>query len=224
MESISIENQQKYWEATQLTYHSAVNAELLLFLVKPYIGERVLDAGAGDGALIRALHKRFPSKTIQGVDITPKMPGILKNDLRQLSFQKHTFDTVFCVEVIEHLTPQDTNEVLQEIKRVLKPGGNFIMTTPFAENLEQNSVTCPQCGFHFHRVCHQQSFTEKDYEVLAQDNGFAPLLILPLKYSRVRRFRYLGHRFLTRFSWGRRMVKSKGKQNLMMVACNREQV
>jgi ubiquinone/menaquinone biosynthesis C-methylase UbiE len=223
MDTKDLDNQQKFWEANQATYHSVFNAKLLIFLVKPYIGERILDAGAGDGALMNALAKLPASRTILGADIAPKTPGILKNDLKSLSFKDNAFDTLFCVEVIEHLSPEDTGQVMPEIRRVLKPGGAFIMTTPFAENLAEHQVTCPRCNLTFHRVLHQQSFREHDFEQLATANGFKPLMILPVKYSRVRRFQFLGRRFFTNSWWGHRISGSKGKHNLIMVARNQKQ-
>jgi SAM-dependent methyltransferase len=220
MNLTEIDNQTKYWEANQAPYHSFFNAEVLLFLVKPFIGERILDAGAGDGALMNALHQRDMGKSVWGVDIAPKRPEILKNDLKFMSFKPNTFDTVFCVEVIEHLSESDSRKVIQEIGRVLKPKGTFIMTTPFAENLAEKQVTCPRCGLTFHRVCHQQSFTENDFERLATANGLEPVLILPVKYSRVRRFKFLGRRLLVNSWWAPKIFKTKGKRNLIMVARN----
>lgn len=40
----------------------------------------------------------------------------------------NTFDTVICFQVIEHV--KNDNHLLREIKRVLKPGGTLLLTTP----------------------------------------------------------------------------------------------
>jgi hypothetical protein len=47
---------------------------------------------------------------------------------------------------------------LEEIRRVLVPGGQIIGTVPCEENLSDNMAVCPHCGEVFHRVGHLQSF------------------------------------------------------------------
>ena len=50
-------------------------------------------------------------------------------------FADESFDVVIFAEIIEHLL-MDPCKVLREIKRVLKPGGNLILTTPNVARLE----------------------------------------------------------------------------------------
>jgi 2-polyprenyl-3-methyl-5-hydroxy-6-metoxy-1,4-benzoquinol methylase len=47
-------------------------------------------------------------------------------NLEKTNFKDNQFDVVVCLDVIEHL---DAEKALNEIKRVLKPGGIFILTT-----------------------------------------------------------------------------------------------
>ena len=61
---------------------------------------------------------------------------------------------VFLIEVMEHLTPDQTVVTYAEISRILRPGGHLIITVPNAEDLEANSVACPECGCVFHRMQH----------------------------------------------------------------------
>lgn len=51
-------------------------------------------------------------------------------DGRNIPFPDNTFDHVFSSEVFEHVF--NIEEVLSEIKRVLKPGGRLLLTCPFA--------------------------------------------------------------------------------------------
>lgn len=53
-------------------------------------------------------------------------------DGRNIPFPDNSFDSVFCSEVFEHVF--NLEEVLTEIKRVLKPGGKMLITVPFAWN------------------------------------------------------------------------------------------
>ncbi|MCX7900999.1 MAG: class I SAM-dependent methyltransferase [Burkholderiaceae bacterium] len=69
------------------------------------------------------------------------------------------FDAVIVSEVLEHVDDDVLRATLEEVRRVLKPGGAFIGTVPAEENLLDNEVVCPHCGELFHRWEHVRSFT-----------------------------------------------------------------
>ena len=75
-----------------------------------------------------------------------------------LPFADASFDFVVASEVLEHLTDMQRTAGLREIRRVLKPGGWFLGTVPYNEDLRLNEVVCPTCGDVFHRWGHQKSF------------------------------------------------------------------
>jgi SAM-dependent methyltransferase len=52
-----------------------------------------------------------------------------------LPFRPNTFDSVFTSEVFEHVF--NLEAVLPEINRVMKPGGNILITCPFVWNLHE---------------------------------------------------------------------------------------
>ena len=56
----------------------------------------------------------------------------IKQDALNLDFEDNTFDTVMLTEVIEHLSHPE--KALIEARRVLKPNGKFVLTTPFGYN------------------------------------------------------------------------------------------
>jgi hypothetical protein len=102
--------------------------------------------------------------------------------------------------------------------RVLRPGGHLVLTTPFAEKLHESTVACPHCLETFHRWGHQQSFRENDFARLAIENALEPVELLPVRYSRYRRLRFLGARIL-KSTWLRPLMqRTRGQQNLLMVA------
>lgn len=68
-------------------------------------------------------------------------------------------DTVFIVEVVEHLDDATLDSVLKEARRLLKPGGHLVLTTPNEENLQASQVMCPECACVFHRWQHVRSWT-----------------------------------------------------------------
>lgn len=53
-------------------------------------------------------------------------------DGNTVPFPDATFDAIFCSEVLEHIFNPD--EILQELQRVLKPGGSILLTVPFCWN------------------------------------------------------------------------------------------
>lgn len=79
--------------------------------------------------------------------------------IEQLSFDDAMFDAVVASEVLEHLHDQQRAAGLAETARVLRPGGWFLGTVPYQEDLKAGEVVCPCCGVLFHRWGHQKSFT-----------------------------------------------------------------
>lgn len=75
-----------------------------------------------------------------------------------LPFENGAFDAVIASEVLEHLDEVNCKQAITEILRVLKPGGYFIGTVPYQEQLDDNLTICPHCGEGFHRWGHRQSF------------------------------------------------------------------
>lgn len=51
-------------------------------------------------------------------------------EMRSLPFRAASFDTVLCLEAIEHVTPSDAAAFLEECSRVLRPGGVLVLSTP----------------------------------------------------------------------------------------------
>lgn len=79
--------------------------------------------------------------------------------IERMELADNQFDAVAASEVLEHLHTEQRAAGLREIARVLKPGGWFLGTVPYNENLKAGDVICPCCGKLFHRWGHQQSFT-----------------------------------------------------------------
>ena len=80
------------------------------------------------------INKSGPTTYIKG-DLYPTKADIKKIDLLALPFSENTFDIVIANHVLEHVN--DDTKALREIARVLKPGGNAILQTPFSNALEK---------------------------------------------------------------------------------------
>lgn len=103
-----------------------------------YGGQHFLDVGCGDGTFTLLLKDALKSKEAMGIEISPEAIDILKErgikayqldiDEEGFPFSNDYFDIVYCGEIIEHLFNPD--HLLEEVRRILKPGGKCIITTP----------------------------------------------------------------------------------------------
>lgn len=104
---------------------------------------RILDIGCGDGYLACKIAAKRPDSQVIGIE--SELKGVLiarqfaamdslsnvifdQNEKEGLPFEESSFDVVVMTDVIEHLP--DPVAMLQEIRRVLAPGGTAIITTP----------------------------------------------------------------------------------------------
>ena len=77
-------------------------------------------------------------------------------DAAAIPFQDGQFDAIFAGEVIEHVT--DVERTLHEWRRVLKPGGVAIITTPNKERLVAlaDGLECPYSRDHLSELSYRQ--------------------------------------------------------------------
>ena len=102
-------------------------------------GKEVLDLGCAGGFMAEAIAKR--GARVTGIDPAQKAVEIAKSHAESerlsikydvgvgenLPYADQTFDIVVCVDVLEHVL--DLNRVIDEIARVLKPGGYLAYDT-----------------------------------------------------------------------------------------------
>ncbi len=119
-----------YWGEHAARYHFAL----------PRIGGKVvLDIAVGTGYGLGIL--RRSAKQIVGVDVDPVAveaakgecgpnASVMLADGLSLPFANESFDAVTSFETLEHL--YERKQFLSELRRVLKPGGELILSTPNA--------------------------------------------------------------------------------------------
>ncbi|MCU1266146.1 MAG: Methyltransferase type 11 [Acidobacteria bacterium] len=125
---------------------------------------RILNIGVGDGWLERkCIEQGWETYALDPIAqainnvVADGVQGKVGH-IEAIPFADDFFDVVFCSEIIEHLTKEQTKQGLNEVRRVLKASGMLLGTVPFNENLFEGRVVCPDCGNVFHRIGHQQSF------------------------------------------------------------------
>lgn len=97
----------------------------------------VLDAGCGEGFGVDSLRRRLPDAKITGVDQNENAVAYARErfgqhgtfrtgSLYKLPFSDRSFDTVLCIEVLEHL--DEPLKAIQELKRVAR--GSVVVGVP----------------------------------------------------------------------------------------------
>ena len=99
---------------------------------------KILDAGCGEGHLIKKLNDKHNKNEYYGIDILDiplnkakkRCPyaKLKKMDLRETSFNDEFFDIIICSETLEHVP--EVEIAIKELKRILKKDGYLIITFP----------------------------------------------------------------------------------------------
>lgn len=122
-----------------INYKDDPRIDMILSHLKEAKGPvKLLDIGCYDGYIGMRLKQKIGSKcNVYGIDVASNSIKLAQkngtkakvNDVTKgIKYKTDTFDYVFAGEVIEHL--YDTDFFMREIKRVLKPNGTLILTTP----------------------------------------------------------------------------------------------
>jgi SAM-dependent methyltransferase len=127
---------EKTWVAPWLQHEHTARYEWAATLAA---GRTVLDAACGTGYGARRLLEGGAAR-VDGFDLSEEaivearrlhaVPGVAFGvaDVTGLPCPDHTYDLYFSFETIEHV--KDDRAFLREAKRVLKPGGTFVCSTP----------------------------------------------------------------------------------------------
>lgn len=99
----------------------------------------VLEVGCGSGLGAKIILKYFSPQKIIATDLDPRLIAIAKRNIQskwitveqadatKLGYKDKTFDAVFDYGVIHHIPTPEWKECLNELYRVLKPGGKVFL-------------------------------------------------------------------------------------------------
>lgn len=141
-----------------LLRNAETHAAYLLPSLSP--GLRLLDFGCGPGTITMGLAARVEPGEVHGVDLELSQIGMARavavagghdnitfhvGNVCELPFEDGYFDVAHCHAVLGHVP--DTQAALQEVKRVLKPGGllasrEAIMDASFIEPAGEHDREC----------------------------------------------------------------------------------
>ncbi|MBF0348215.1 MAG: class I SAM-dependent methyltransferase [Magnetococcales bacterium] len=173
-----------YWQQFPETYFTYDYGMALVDMFSKYLKNQdlILDYGAGRGFLTQALlSKKF---NVTAVDFSPASVYSLASafsqipcfggayNLEDLLMQEKQFSVIMLIEVIEHLGDEDLKKTFSIIRKLLKPNGLLIISTPNSEDLKERTIYCPCCNHTFHRWQHVQSWDCSSLAACLQSEGF----------------------------------------------------
>lgn len=141
------------------------------------IGENVIELGSNSGYHCYLTAEFDHVKKVVGVDLNKaaitqgdtkfrsRFPDNVSNkvsflceNLTKISIEDESFNTIISFHTLEHIYPEDLPDVLSEKFRILKKGGNLVISLPYKE-----AYKCP----------HHVNFFDEDYlTVVLTDAGF----------------------------------------------------
>lgn len=191
--------QDRLWSHFQTDGRSAFDLSYprLRFLAeKCPAGTRVLNIGVGNGYLEALLIGRG----VETFSLDPSEESVqrLRGDLKMgsraqcghsqsIPFDDRSFDKVIMTEVLEHLPADIMLATFDQVRRVLRPNGEFTGTVPYREDLAANEVMCPQCQLQFHRWGHAQRFDVTSLGEALKGHGFLVERLYPRAFPDFRR-------------------------------------
>ena len=96
-------------------------------------GTAVLDAGCGEGVLVDEFQTALE---IVGVDPNYSSAHVRPGSVTALPFADASFDRGLCLDVLEHLTFPEQSEALAQLFRVIRPGGELLVSVPNLAHLQ----------------------------------------------------------------------------------------
>ena len=177
--------------ACDYAYNSVEESHMHRYFVPPILRRlegkgrlRVLDLGCGNGALCKRLHDAGCDVT--GVDVSEPGIAVARAAYPAIRFESmgvydeppldliEAFDVVVSTEVVEHLYAPRALPRL--IKRVLKPGGTAIVTTPYHGYLKNLALSVMNKWDPHHDVFwdhgHIKFWSRTTLQKLFTDEGF----------------------------------------------------
>ncbi len=150
-------------------------------------GKRILDIGCGNGIQTIYMKKKFAPKYILGIDLNPENIDIgleekKKQNLSDIDFllddahklekiEDNSFDAVINIESAFHYPHKD--QFIEQIKRVLKPGGQFVIADILTTNNKSVASKSWKKKMHFNHWTEDQymeTFDQSEIELNEKDD------------------------------------------------------
>lgn len=174
-----------FYAATEAdNYFAARFGKALLNNVSHYLpaGGMAADYGCGSGKIARMLAQHRPVLAIDfGETLVSTSSAFVDNPTPfPVSFatpenvDEHTgkISALFFLEAIEHLLPDWIEPTFNNLRKLLKPGGLIVCSTPNEEDVARAMVCCPSCRHYFHKYQHMRTFDAAGLAAFMEERGF----------------------------------------------------
>ena len=163
------------------------SSRVLIDMLSPIENLRVLDIGCGTGNFLAKLHQM--SRRLVGLDISAGMLAkvrtkvtdavLVEGDASLMPFSGKSFDAAYCIQVVHHIS--DKTKFLQEVYRILRSNGRFVIQTCSHEQLATfvASHYFPE-GFEFERKRFPRI---EEISALLTEVGFSDIDICPCPFD-----------------------------------------
>ncbi|MEG3845441.1 class I SAM-dependent methyltransferase [Microcoleus sp. herbarium19] len=143
---------------------------------------QILDFGCGWGRFIRFFLKDVVPENIYGIDVDPEMVDICRQTVRYgnystvkpqppAGFADNTFDIIYAYSVFSHLSEAVHIQWVEELSKILKPGGFLIATTHSRNFIEFcRSLRGQTNDFGWHKAL-ANSFIDTEQALADYDTG-----------------------------------------------------
>jgi SAM-dependent methyltransferase len=151
-------SQSQYWSWGM---HYLGGIQLVLEQINSYSFDSLIDVGCGDGRFLRELATEYPSVDTLGIDYSERSIAMARGMNPDLNYKvinlisediNKKFDIATCIEVLEHISPDDISTFISQIANLVINDGYLILTVPHKNKPVRNK--------------HYQHFSLKDLESL----------------------------------------------------------
>lgn len=131
-------SQIQYWSWGM---HYLGGMRVVLDQLEDWSFESVVDVGCGDGRFLRELHERYPSVASLGLDYSERSIPMANGMNPHLDYEARnileedidrTFDVATCIEVLEHILPDDCGAFVEAVVDMMADDGGLVLTVPHA--------------------------------------------------------------------------------------------
>jgi SAM-dependent methyltransferase len=153
--------------------------DMACFVPAPGSNNEFLEVGFGNGAQLRRMSRL--GWQVTGVEQDPSSAesaraqgfSVLLGDLAEHQLDDNSFDAVYGSHCLEHV--HEPLQMLQECRRILRPGATLVMVTPNAESLGLQRYGKSWLGLDAPR--HLTLFTQSSLADVAKRAGFADVQV-----------------------------------------------
>jgi ubiquinone/menaquinone biosynthesis C-methylase UbiE len=168
---------------------------------------RVLDVGCGNGHTLEVIRRAHPGNRYWGLDFSEELLAVARarrlpgcdlrlGDARTLPYESGSFDVVYSERCLINILDWDgQRKALDEIGRVLRPGGYYLMIECFSDGLENNNRARHELGLPDIQEAYHNRYIEKAQFLSAVKGSF--LVVEPQSLDRHTRGYHFHSNFLS---------------------------